>query len=95
MQLHCIGTVEAAGTFMSLGVILSCLSLADFQNCGKALQMRWFIEHSRDWQLLEGIREGLSQVHVYVCDNQLAVFDHPVDVRFHASSALLPCSYLV
>ena len=65
-------------------------SLADFMNCGNAFQVHWFVEHSSDWQLLEGAQEGLSQVHAYVRgDDQLVVFDHPVDMRLYASSVLL------
>ena len=75
--------------------MVSRTSLADFVSCGNAFQVHWFIEHSSDWQLLEGAQEGLSQVHACVYgDEQLVVFDHPVDVRLCASS-VLPLEYRI
>ncbi|EGB05766.1 hypothetical protein AURANDRAFT_7420, partial [Aureococcus anophagefferens] len=52
----------------------------------KTLQLRWFIEHSHDWRILEGVRQGHSQCYAHERAGNLAIFDHPVDVLLRVSS---------
>ena len=70
-QVHCIGCLETG---------------ADFPSEAYGLQMRWSLERSDDWQLLEGAGEGTSQIHMSKGADPLCTFDHPLDVRLHCDA---------
>ena len=70
-QVHCIGCLETG---------------ADFPSEAYGLQMRWSLERSEDWQLLEGAGEGTSQIHMSKGADPLCTFDHPLDVRLHCDA---------
>ena len=70
-QVHCIGCLETG---------------ADFPTEAYGLQMRWSLERSDDWQLLEGAGEGTSQIHMSKGADPLCTFDHPLDVRLHCDA---------
>lgn len=70
-HVHCIGNLETG---------------ADFPSEAYGLQLRWSLEHSDEWQLLEGHGEGTSQIHMNRGADPLCTFDHPLDVRLHVDS---------
>ena len=50
--------------------------------------MRWYIEHSRGYKWLDGAREGQSHYHTYDSEQNVTIYDHPVDVQFHVASVI-------
>ena len=84
---HYVGTIETAGAHSVSDRRASNLNYpTDFANSTKTLQLRWFIEHSHDWRILEGVRQGHSQCYAHERAGSLAIFDHPVDVLLRVSS---------
>jgi len=52
---------------------------------GTGVACRWRLEHGKFWGVLEGSTQGHTQT-AYCPDGALAVWNHPIDVHYHATS---------
>lgn len=48
---------------------------------------KWAIEYGSEWELIEGIAQGQTQVD-YPADGEVAVLQHPVEVHFSTKAAI-------